>query len=47
MKTKDFLGILAGIKDVIALVQRNQSCALAVRRPNLNKAAHPTPSGSS
>ena len=47
MKDKNFTGILKGIKDATAFVQRNQSRALVVRPSKPNKAAHPAQSGSS
>ena len=42
MKVKDFTGILKGIKDATAFIQRDQSRALVVRPPKPNKADNPT-----
>ena len=47
MKYDNVSGILKGIKNATAFVQRNQSRALVVRPPKPNKAVHPAPSGSS
>tara|TARA_R110002096_G_scaffold87006_8_gene199883 strand:- start:75 stop:242 length:168 start_codon:yes stop_codon:yes gene_type:complete len=41
MKRENFTGILKGIKDATAFVQRNQSRALVVRPPKPNKAGNP------